>query len=71
MTIHEIETSNKYYYHHSACRTGYAYRHENDSRNIIPYHGRFGTGYIIKYPIYRSTRFCTYCYYILKEGNEN
>lgn len=56
-------------YDHMAIHKGYVSRKlAVDNFPATKYNGRFGSGYIVKYPRYDSTRYITCYYYIAHEG---
>lgn len=58
-----------YYLHHTAYCNGYVSRKViYDDLPVVPYKGRFGTGYTVDLPSYESTQYCRRQYYVLKEG---
>ena len=59
-TIHEIETTMKL--HHTALTRGYVSRKIEGV--VEEYNGRFGKGYVIKKPCFKSTRYYYKEYYI-------
>lgn len=59
----------RYYLHHTAYYKGYVSRKANYADlPVVPYKGRFGTGYTVDLPSYESTQYCRRQYYILREG---
>ena len=59
----------RYYLHHTAYHKGYVSRIVlYVDLPVVPYKGRFGTGYTVDLPSYESTRYCRRQYYILREG---
>ena len=54
--------------HHTALARGYVSRKLSvDDLPVYEYYGRYGVGFIVYLPSYKSTRYCVACYYI-KEG---
>lgn len=51
-----------YRYHHSALRAEYCSR--RSSFTIKPYAGRFGRGFVVLYPNYRSNNYSPCDYYV-------
>lgn len=60
MTLETLEKN--YKFHHHALDRGYVSR-KHDPK-ILPYNGRFGKGYKVIAPNYKSTRYCWVLYYI-------
>ena len=54
MTLETLEKN--YKFHHHALARGYVSRKHDPQ--ILPYNGRFGKGYKIIAPNYKSTRYC-------------
>lgn len=68
-TLGTLVNDDRYYLHHTAYYKGYVSRKADyDHLPVTPYKGRFGTGYTVDLPSYRSTRYCRRQYYVLKEG---
>lgn len=62
----------RYYLHHTSYYKGYVSRKAKyDELPVVPYKGRFGTGYTVDLPSYESTQYCRRQYYILREGAAN
>lgn len=60
-----------YKFHHESLVAGYVSRKTPiDDLPIYEYHGRYGNGFIIYLPNYKSTRYCRARYYI-KEVESN
>lgn len=55
-------------YHHSALRAGYISRKLECV--IEDYNGKFGQGFRVLYPNYRSTRYMIVQYYILEKATD-
>ena len=53
------------YFHHEATRPGYLSR--KIEYLVKPYEGRFGVGYTVLKPMYKTTRYCKCEYWIFKE----
>ena len=49
--------------HHTSKKRGYISRKEN-GYDIYPYAGRFGKGYAMETPTWKSTRYCDITYWI-------
>lgn len=58
--------ANGYTVHHTARKRGYVSRKQPDGI-LIPYSGRFGTGYMLLQPAWDSTQYC-FCTYYTKVG---
>lgn len=58
-------TNGNYKLHHRATRRGYVSR--RSCPRVEQYSGKFGTGYIVRFPRYDTSRYHTVEYYI-KEG---
>ena len=65
MTYDELMTNGNYKFHHRATRRGYISRRKPPK--VEEYSGKFGTGYIVRFPRYDTSRYHTVEYYI-KEG---
>ena len=65
MTPAQIRNNPDLYFHHSAKVAGYASRKAHGK--VVPYEGRFGRGFLILEPLFKSTRYCLGSYYIYKE----
>ena len=66
-TLGTLINDDRYYLHHTAYYKGYVSRKVvYDDLPVVPYKGRFGTGYTVDLPSYESTRYCRRQYYILK-----
>lgn len=50
---------------HTAKRMGYVSRKKPDGI-VVPYNGRYGTGYVHLTPRFDTTRFCNVTYYVSK-----
>lgn len=51
-------------YHSSATFPGYVSRKKECE--IFDYKGRYGTGFVVAYPNYKGTIYCTISYYIIE-----
>lgn len=60
-----ILSGNNATYHHTAKFLGYVSRKKE--HELFLYKGRFGTGFIVAYPNFRSTMFCYISYFIIEE----
>ena len=67
MDYYELMNSSVYKFHHRATRRGYISRRK--SPKVEEYSGKYGTGYIVRFPRYDSSRYHTVEYYI-KEVQE-
>lgn len=68
-TLGTLLNDDRYYLHHTAYYKGYVSRKVvYDDLPVVPYKGRFGTGYTVDLPSYESTQYCRRQYYILREG---
>ena len=68
-TLGSLIKDDRYYLHHTAYYKGYVSRKAKFvDLPVVPYKGRFGTGYTVDLPSYVSTRYCLRQYYVLKEG---
>lgn len=68
-TLGTLRKDPRYYMHHTSYALGYVSRKADyDSLPVVPYKGRFGTGYTVDLPSYESTQYCRRQYYVLKEG---
>lgn len=65
MTYEELKNSNAYYHHHSAYHRGYVSRRSDGI--VTEYNGRFGKGYIVDCPNWKSTQYCIREYWIERE----
>lgn len=61
MTLDQIKQTCQL--HHSAIARGYVSR-KGDRVRIVPYTGRYGTGYKVMHAWDQSTRFCPVDYYL-------
>ncbi len=75
MTYKEIDKS-RYYCHHKASRRGYVSRKLDEEKcPAVPYNGKFGKGFVVCFPRWDTTKYCTIAYMIerptqLKESAE-
>lgn len=68
-TLGTLINDDRYYLHHTSYVRGYVSRKVvYDDLPVVPYKGRFGTGYIVDLPSYESTRYCRRQYYIMKRS---
>ena len=71
-TLGTLINDDRYYLHHTAYYKGYVSRKVvYDDLPVVPYKGRFGTGYTVDLPSYESTRYCRRQYYILRKWSED
>ena len=62
MTFSELCRNSAYRYHHTASRRGYVSRRSDGI--VLPYDGRYGTGYIVLTPRWDSSWYVWCHYYI-------
>ena len=65
MEYYDLINNAEYKLHHRATRRGYVSRRSRPG--VEQYSGKFGTGYIVRFPRYDTSRYHTVEYYI-KEG---
>ena len=69
MTYTELMNDNIHTIHHSSWKRGYISRKLTPSEYpCYPYSGRFGTGYAVEVPSYKSTQYHTIAYFVKKEA---
>ena len=62
MTITDLRNDPAYRYHHTASRRGYVSR--RTAGIVLPYRGRYGTGYIVLTPRWDTSTYVWCSYYI-------
>lgn len=67
MDYYELINNKEYKLHHRATRRGYISRRKPPK--VEEYSGKYGCGYIVRFPRYDSSRYHTVEYYI-KEAQE-
>ena len=66
MTISELRKDPRYRYHHTASRRGYVSR--RSAGVVLPYDGRYGTGYIALLPRWDSSDYVWCEYYLCDQA---
>lgn len=66
MTVNELRANPAYKYHHTAARRGYVSRRSNGV--VMPYRGRYGTGYILLTPRWDTSSYVWCNYYLLVQA---
>ena len=65
--MYDYEIPSCYKYHHSAYAKGYVSRKGID-REAEPYKGKFGIGFLVRRPLWNTTRYHEVSYYILADN---